>query len=409
MRIKLKQFLDKVFLPRWLVLATDMMMISIVFMFTYFLRFNLISSAVDISKMLIQLVAQGCFTPLDDFIARSGRIRMDDFIPFCRESVEFEGRVWGMPTTTDTYCLLWNKNAFRKAGLDPERPPATLKELEEFAARLMIQDASGIQQIGFLPWQPWDLTTMWGLFFGGTWYDTESGQAVCGSDPNLLRMMYWQRSYALDPNSKDNPPFAMDPQKILSFQAGSGSYMSANNPFYSGKVAMIAEGEWQATFIPKYAPELDWGVAPLPMPEGIEPLAYGGSVVADCIPRGCKHPEEAWAFLEWFYSPRPNGAASPASDYNFAIHNIPPRTAEARQPRFADDPKFGVFVDVLMKRRVVFLPTTPLSQFFGDEMERQRERMAFRKTTPEQALQDIQDVVNKELADVRKLMKRARS
>jgi FlaA1/EpsC-like NDP-sugar epimerase len=57
MRIRLKKLLDKVFLPRWLVLATDMLMISIVFMFTYFLRFNLVSSAVNIRIMVIQLAA----------------------------------------------------------------------------------------------------------------------------------------------------------------------------------------------------------------------------------------------------------------------------------------------------------------------------------------------------------------
>ena len=57
MRTRLKRFLDKVFLPRWIVLTADLLMISFVFMFTYLLRYNLVSSAVDVPKMAFQLGA----------------------------------------------------------------------------------------------------------------------------------------------------------------------------------------------------------------------------------------------------------------------------------------------------------------------------------------------------------------
>ncbi len=360
-------------------------------------------------SMLSQLVAQGCFTPLEEGMARCPAMDKEKFFPYCWDIVAYGGHVWGIPTTTDTYCLLWNKQAFRKAGLDPERPPTNLKELEDYAARLTIQTDASIEQIGFLPWQPWDMSTMWGLFFGGTWCDQKTGVVVCGNDPNIIRMFRWQQSFAKDPHSASNPPYALDPAKILSFQSGFGSYMSANNPFYSGKIAMMAEGEWQVTFIPQYAPELDWGVAPLPVPEGAEPLAYGGACVVDCIPRGCKHPEAVWQYLNWFYSPRPNGGTSPASDYNYAIHNICPRPAEAQQDRFIRDPKFRVFVNVLLTRRVVMPEITPLTQFLGDEMERQRERVVFRKTTPEAAARAIEDRVNTELAKLRRLNERSPS
>lgn len=353
------------------------------------------------AAILSQLVTQGCFTPLDDFIETVPCLRKENFYPYCWNMVAFDGHVWGVPTTTDTFCLLWNKQAFRKAGLDPERPPRTIEELEEYAAKLTIQSERGIEQIGFLPWQPWDMTTMWGLFFGAQWYDPKTGLVTCGDDPNVIRMLEWQRSFAIDPNGGPRTQYAMDPEKIQSFQQGFGSYMSANNPFYSGKIAMIAEGEWQVTFVPKYAPDLDWGVAPLPVPEGVEPMSYGGGLVADCIPRGCKHLDAALAYLKWFYSPRPNGGTSPASDYNYAIHNVCPRPAEAQQDRFVSDPKFRVFVDVLSARRVAMLPIMPLPQFFGDEMDRQRERVVFYKTTPEQAAQEIAEKVNGELKRAR--------
>lgn len=355
------------------------------------------------ASIMSQLVTQGCFTPLDDLMESVPALHKDQFYPFCWEEVAFDGHVWGIPTTVDTYCLLWNKQAFRKAGLDPERPPQTLKELEEYAAKLTIQSDRGIEQIGFLPWVPWDMSIMWGLFFGGKWYDPKTERVDCGDDPGIIRMFEWEQSFARNPGGGPHAPYAMDPERMQSFQQGFGTYMSANNPFYSGKVAMMAEGEWQVTFIPKYAPDLDWGVAPLPMPEGQESLAYGGPPVSDCIPRGCKHVEAARAYLTWFYSPRPNGGTSPASDYNYMIHNLCPRPAEAHQDRFVSDSRFKMFVDAISTRRVVMLPVMPIPQFFADEIDRQRERVAFYKTTPTQAARDIEEKLNAELQRARLL------
>ncbi len=361
------------------------------------------------STIMAQLVGQGCFTPLETRMATSPYLQEQAYLPACWKTVAIDGHVWGVPTTADTYCLLWNKNAFRKAGMDPEQPPRTIEELEAYAERLTVRDATGLQQIGYLPWQPWDMSTMWGLMFGGQWYDEKTRMMVCAGDPNIIRMYNWQRSFALDPDGGPGPSYALDPAKIISFQQGFGAYMSANNPFYSGKVAMMAEGEWQVTFIPKYAPELDWGVAPLPTPDGAEPMAYMGSCVVDCIPRGCRNPDAAWAYIEWFYTPRPNGGTSPASDYCYAIHNIPPRPAEAHQDRFINDPKFRVFVDVLTTRTVKMTPVTPVAQLMGDETDRQRERVVFRKTTAEQAVREIQDRVNAELVSIRRLAERTGS
>lgn len=57
MRTTIKRFLDRIFLPGWIILFADMVLISFVFMFTYLLRYNLVSSAVDVSRMMIQLAA----------------------------------------------------------------------------------------------------------------------------------------------------------------------------------------------------------------------------------------------------------------------------------------------------------------------------------------------------------------
>jgi multiple sugar transport system substrate-binding protein len=324
--------------------------------------------------------------------------------------VHFDGHVWALPTTTDTICLLWNKTAFRKAGLDPDRPPQNLDELEEYAAKLTVRGPKGvIEQMGFLPWLPWDNTFMWGVLFGGQWYSEQDKRVECGEDPAIIASLAWQQSFTLDPNAKEQLPYAMDPERIAAFNKGIGDYMSANNPFYSGKVAMISEGEWQVTFIPKYAPGLDWGVAPLPQPKGVAPIAYGPTCVADVVPATARHPEAAKRFLRWFYSPRPDVGFSPASDYNFAIHNIPPRPAEALQERFISNPKFKVFVDQLLTKPVSLYPVLPVTQYLTDTIEREREMVTFRKKTPKEGAMTVQTLVNRELDRVRELLKRRQS
>lgn len=360
------------------------------------------------TAILAQLAAQGCFSPLSDLIATEASLQEDQFMPHAWRMVHFRGfdaereawveDVWGIPTTIDTYCLLWNKDAFRKAGLDPDRPPRTLEELESYAAKLTIRGDKGIEQFGFVPWFPWDQTHLWGGLFGGEWYDPATGAATCAEDPAIIASFAWQRRFATNPNAGEQLPFAIDPARTQSFER-MGAYQSANNPFYTGKVAMITEGEWQVTFTRKYAPDLDWGVAPIPQPEGVESLMYSPTSVADSIPAGARHRDAALKYLRWFYRTRPDGSPSPASDYSLAIHNIPPRRAEAMHERFTGDPKFRVFVEGLLERKVVQYPVSPVTQFFLDQIIRNREYVIRYDKTPEQAAKDIQALANAALHD----------
>src|SRR5690606_4334489 len=55
------------------------------------------------------------------------------FWPFTWNETLYEGESYGIPFETDVRVLFWNKNAFRDAGLDPERPPQTWADLETYA------------------------------------------------------------------------------------------------------------------------------------------------------------------------------------------------------------------------------------------------------------------------------------
>ncbi len=352
---------------------------------------------IDSNNMFL-LAAQGGFMPLDDF-ARASGIWEDTFFPSCWRMVHFEGHLWALPVTTDIYALLWNKDIFREAGLDPEQPPRTIEELDAFADKLTKFGPNGeLERMGFLPWSPWDMTFHWGIAFGGRWYDPETDQFTIAEDPHILESIRWQASYGK----------RYDPTKVEGFRLGLGQYMSANNPFYVGKVAMALEGEWQETFIPRYAPDLDWGVAPIPQPAHLkEERAVVPSSVTDVIPAGSPHPQEAWEFISWMFKKRASDGTYPLADYNEAIHNIPPMKVVAQEPRFSEAPNFRAFVDLFLTRTGYSVPPIPVAPMFLEMIEKERQYVVFGLKTPEQAVEHLDSFLQNELDEVREWQRRS--
>jgi sn-glycerol 3-phosphate transport system substrate-binding protein len=64
-----------------------------------------------------------------------------------------DGNLYSMPFNSSTPILYYNKDAFQKAGLDPNKPPQTWKQVEEFSKKLI---ASGATKCGFSTgWPSW--------------------------------------------------------------------------------------------------------------------------------------------------------------------------------------------------------------------------------------------------------------
>ena len=53
------------------------------------------------------------------------------------------GKTYGIPFQRSTPVLYWNKEAFKDAGLDPNKAPATWDEMVSFGKKLTKKDASG--------------------------------------------------------------------------------------------------------------------------------------------------------------------------------------------------------------------------------------------------------------------------
>jgi multiple sugar transport system substrate-binding protein len=53
-----------------------------------------------------------------------------------KDIATYEGKLYGAGFTPDVSILVWNKDLFKKAGLDPDKPPRTVGEIHEDAKKI---------------------------------------------------------------------------------------------------------------------------------------------------------------------------------------------------------------------------------------------------------------------------------
>lgn len=214
----------------------------------------------------------------------------DRYAPPARDLSMYAGSFWGAVSTCSSMALYYDRAAFAQAGLDPDKPPRTIAELDRAAEQLTTLDPDGsVRRAGFVHREPgwWDW--IWGFFFGGRLLSPDGATATAAAEPNV-RAYEWLQTY----------PKRIGPSRLLAFQSGFGNYQSVQQPLLAGKVAMALHGPFLANVVATFKPDFDYGAAPFPVEESLynpdEPI---GLLEADtlCIPRGCKHPREAFEFV----------------------------------------------------------------------------------------------------------------
>lgn len=260
------------------------------------------------SYMTAGYADKGALTDLTELAKRDG-IDRSQYIGRYYDLDVHRGRLWALPTAPASVGLHWNKRLFREAGLDPEKPPETLEELDAMAEKLTKWEVtlpSGekvektgylpevpasqkrLLQAGFLPMEPNWWSYGWGFEFGGKLIDNGK---VTANSPENIQAYEWVASYTKK----------LGVDSVQRFRSGFGSFGSAQNPFLSGKLAMESQGVWMYNFIKKFADGMLWGAAPFP-PPAAHPERRG-TANAECdalaIPTASKHAEEAWIFIKY--------------------------------------------------------------------------------------------------------------
>lgn len=89
-----------------------------------------------VSYAAVPALAQaGAIRQIGDCLAAAG-VDFDRMLPAAVAKGDVGGRRYGAPANNDTILMLYDRAAFRDAGLDPDRPPATMREVLD-AARIL--------------------------------------------------------------------------------------------------------------------------------------------------------------------------------------------------------------------------------------------------------------------------------
>src|SRR5438067_1073650 len=224
----------------------------------------------------------------------------------------FHSRVWGLVQEYDTLLFVWNKDAFKKAGLDPNQPPRTIAELDADAQKLTKFDSKGnLVQAGFVPWQnnqgSYEMR-LWPTMFGGSIYDQAHGRYTFDAPANV-RAFAWMGKYAR---------MLGGAEKVNGFL---GKFTGNADPIYKGQVAMEVVGDWfPPVYYKPYAPKtFHYGVAAIPTAPGV---AYGSDIVIGSdtymLAASSKHPKEAAQLMLYMMS------SAPVLAWCIGEANVPP-------------------------------------------------------------------------------------
>ena len=328
-----------------------------------------------------QFAQQGFFTKITD-LANGAGVQEADYYPFAWAETVYKGDIYALSFDTDTRALWYNKDIMTEAGLDPEKPPTTLDELRESTAALTVKDANGrITRYGFNPLydQAWSYT--WGFAFQGEFQDPETLR-ITAAHPNNIQAMQFIKDFVDEIGVEEI-------DAMLAACAGSACN-DANDYFWTGQSAMTCSGNWKVAQAHRYKPDVNYGVVPMPGPDGPAPFASWAGGWSWAIPTGVKEVENAFDALSYLCGPEGQ------LKYNKDTFHIPTNIKASEDPFFREDPLHAVFVDLLPVSHT--RPPIPAGSMLWDLLFTAfRDEIPHGTKTPEQALTDVDTAVNAEL------------
>ncbi|MBM3571439.1 MAG: ABC transporter substrate-binding protein [Alphaproteobacteria bacterium] len=188
--------------------------------------------SVILSVDMFTLIDEDAIVAIDDILKTDDdRAWLKSFYPGFLENSQTGGKTWGVPFQRSTPVLYWNKELFKEAGLDPEKPPRNWAEQVEFAQKLTKRDASGnvtqwgiqIPSSGFPYWLFQGLSTQNDIRLMNA-----AGNQTAFDDPRVIEaVQYW---IDLSQKHKVHPP-------------GITEWGTTPRDFMERKIAMM----WQTT------------------------------------------------------------------------------------------------------------------------------------------------------------------
>lgn len=251
----------------------------------------------------------------------------------------YAGKLYGVPYSAEGSILLYNKDLFTKAGLDPNKPPTNWQEIRD-ASKKITALGGGVK----------------GFYFAG---------ACAGCNAFTLLPLIWASGGdVLSADGKTatlNTPAVKnaltlyrdlwkDNQIPTTARADSGTDFL--NAFTTGKIGMAGSGAFAIGTLKTKYPNVNFGVTYLPGQNGKWSSFAGGDTMA--IPKGSKNTKEAFEFISWCLS------SAVQVDQFAKDGSIPVRSDLAENQYSKLDPRYVVPAKAMASGR------TPYSLVYND-------------------------------------------
>lgn len=230
-----------------------------------------------------QRASLGDFADLSEYLG--GWEDREDILKASIDIGVYKGINYGIGALPVPEIIMYRKDYFAEAGLNPEEPPATWEEMYEAAKKLVVYDENGnVERGGFdVPVSDPNVTLM-EVFLrqgGNPVIDNETDE-ICFDQESGVRAMEFLKGF-------------IDEKLTITYQRGT------DDPILSGKSAMGIVYVDAVRKLLKDDPTLREKVGFMPYLDGGRKAAFTGYRVMS-LSESCKNKDAAWEFIKYFYN-----------------------------------------------------------------------------------------------------------
>jgi sn-glycerol 3-phosphate transport system substrate-binding protein len=264
------------------------------------------------------------------------------FLPRATAYFSYNKVLYGMPWSLSNPVLWYNKVVFRKAGLDPNKPPTTLEQVREYSQKIV---SSGAAKYGVaLRVEPYIFEFI-NAKSGGTLVNHGNGRgaratAATFETPTAKTIWTWWDDMVKDKLALNTggAPNNIDHMLALGGKnPGGDAAMTMEASGVLGTVKQVLEsGQYQNVQI---------GVAPLPSINGGGGVPAGDGSLWISKSASPEKRAAAWQFIKYLSSPEQQASVAIAG--GFAPIRTDATTVPALKQKWAAEPYFKVSYDQL--------------------------------------------------------------
>ncbi len=318
---------------------------------------------------LPELVALDVVEPLDDYVSDEMRER---FIPKTLRGATYRGRLYGLPIAVSARALYCNARLLDAANA---QPPADWDELLA-VAQATTDHGAGVYGFGMQG----DKVETDVYFYYFLW---ANGGQILNEDQT--------RATFNSPAGVEALQFMVDLiHKYKVTQPGTTAYdrEGLQEMFKGEQLAMIITGPWFWGMLEEDVPDLEYQIAPIPARREQVTMAVTDNLI---MFNSSDHKDAAWRFIEFFYDPELR------LEWAETFGMLPELKEVAESDYITSSEQWSTFMSLLPDGR--FVPLHPRWKQISQEIIDGVQEAQLQTKTPQQALDDAADRVNRILEE----------